>query len=106
MTALANLPPAQLQTRAEIAVTPHGREIRLHLQNPSPALAFQVRAAVRTPSGGLIAPVFWSDNWVELTPGEAATLTAQLPEGASDTPVVQIEGWNIRSVTITPQNAR
>jgi hypothetical protein len=41
-----------------------------------------------------------------LTPGEAATLTAQLPEGASNTPVVQIEGWNIGSVTITPENAR
>ena len=27
-------------------------------------------------SGGLIAPVFWSDNWIELTPGESTTLTA------------------------------
>jgi exo-1,4-beta-D-glucosaminidase len=106
LTALANLPPAQLQAQAEIGVTAHGRQVRLHLQNSSAALAFQVRAAVRTSSGGLIAPVFWSDNWIELTPGEATTLTAELPESAPGAPVVQVEGWNIQPQTITPQTAK
>ena len=59
----------------------------LRLKNSSNTLAFQVRAAARTPSGGLIAPVFWSDNWIELTPGESTELTAQLPEGLTDAPV-------------------
>ncbi len=106
LTALAALPAAQLQTHAEIAATDHGREIRLHLQNSSAVLAFQVRAAVRTSSGGLIAPVFWSDNWIELTPGEATTLTAELPDSAAEAPVVQIDGWNIQPATITPETAR
>ena len=102
LTALTNLPPAKVLAHAEIANTPRGREVRLHLENTSAALAFQIRAAVRTPSGGLIAPVFWSDNWIELPPGESTTLTALLPEGADGVPAVQIEGWNIASVSIAP----
>jgi len=102
LTALASLPPAKLDARAEIETTPRGRELRLHLGNQSTALAFQVRGAVRTQTGGLIAPVFWSDNWIEIEPGESRVLTALLPEGVVSEPVVQIEGWNVAAQTITP----
>ncbi|MGA9063265.1 MAG: glycosyl hydrolase family 2 [Terracidiphilus sp.] len=102
LSALMSLPPANLLSRAEIGNTSSGREIRVHLDNQSTALAFQIRAAVRTPSGGLIAPVLWSDNWIELAPGESRTLTALLPENAFVAPIVQLEGWNIAPETITP----
>jgi exo-1,4-beta-D-glucosaminidase len=105
LTALASLPPAKVLARAEIEKTARGRELRLHLDNQSTVLAFQLRAAVRTQSGGLIAPVFWSDNWIELTPGESRTLTALLPDSAAGESIVQIEGWNIASETITPTPA-
>jgi exo-1,4-beta-D-glucosaminidase len=102
LTALANLPPAKVTARAEIESTPNGRELRLHLDNSADALAFQVSAALRTSSGALIAPVFWSDNWIELIPGESRTLTALLPESAPADPVVLLAGWNIAPETITP----
>jgi exo-1,4-beta-D-glucosaminidase len=102
MTALASLPQAKITTRAEIENTPRGREIRVHFENKSDALAFQLRGAIRTPTGGLIAPVFWSDNWIELVPGESRTLTALLPENAGAAPALQIEGWNVAAETITP----
>jgi exo-1,4-beta-D-glucosaminidase len=102
LTALASLPPAKVIARAEFENTSRGRKLRLHLDNQSTALAFQIRASVRTQSGGLIAPVFWSDNWIELAPGESRTLTALLPENAVAAPIVQLEGWNIALETITP----
>ena len=105
LTALARLPSATVTANAEIESTAHGRELRVHLSNTSSALVFQLRAAVRTASGDLVAPVYWSDNWIELTPGEATTLTAQLPESAGGTPVVQLEGWNVAAATITPTTA-
>ena len=105
LTALASLPPAPVKARAEIENTSQGRTVTVHLDNPSGALAFQVHAAVRTANGGLLAPVFWSDNWIELTPGESTTLTALLPEGDSSLPQVQIEGWNIAPITLTPTAA-
>jgi exo-1,4-beta-D-glucosaminidase len=102
LTALTHLPEATVQASATIAQTPQGREIRLHLDNSSSALAFQIGAAVRTSSGDLVAPVFWSDNLIELTPGESTTLTALLPENAPADPVVKLEGWNIAPATLTP----
>ena len=105
LTALAHLPAAQVEAHAELTTTAKGREIQVHLANHSSALAFQVRAAARTPSGGLIAPVFWSDNWIELPPGESTTLTAQLPEGDNSTPVVNIAGWNVAPIKLTPTTA-
>jgi exo-1,4-beta-D-glucosaminidase len=102
LTALANLPPATVQATAEIESSANGRELRVHLNNSSSVLAFQLHAAVRTASGGLIAPVLWSDNWVELIPGESTTLTAILPDGESQLPEVQIEGWNVAPSSIAP----
>ncbi len=102
LTALANLPPATVQATAAIESTSRGRELHVHLSNSSAALAFQLRAAVRTASGDLIAPVFWSDNWIELTPGESTDLTALLPESDSGVPVVDIEGWNVAPAKLTP----
>jgi exo-1,4-beta-D-glucosaminidase len=105
LTALANLPAAKVVAHAEIEKTARGREVRVELENPSEALAFQVSAAVRTQTGGLIAPVIWSDNWIELVPGEKRVLTALLPESGADAPTVQIASWNAGSQTITPTAA-
>jgi len=105
MTALGHLPTAKVTAHAEIASTPQGREIQLHLKNDSGALAFQVSARVRTPTGELVAPVIWSDDWIELTPGESRTLVAQLPKSAPGDAVVKLAGWNIESATLTPAPA-
>ena len=105
LSALTQLPQAQITAQAEIDATNEGHEIRLKLENKSNALAFQISAAARTSSGGLIAPVMWSDNWIALGPGESRTLTAILPQGAESAasgPVVQLNGWNITPQTITP----
>ena len=93
--------PAQ----AEMEKTTRGRAMRVELENTSAALAFQVSVAVRTQSGGLIAPVIWSDNWIELVPGEKRVLTALLPGDEADAPAVKIESWNAGSQTITPMAA-
>lgn len=105
LSALTDLPQAKVVVHAEIEDTQHGRELRMKIDNTSELLAFQLSAAVRTQSGGLIAPVLWSDNWIELVPGESRTLTAMLPEDAPSAPIVQIEGWNIAAQTITPTAA-
>ena len=102
LTALTTLPKAEVESSADVQDTPHGREIVVHLKNPSNALAFQVHAAVRTPGDDLVAPVFWSDNWVELTPGESTTLTAVVPHNARGELRVQVDGWNVAPAVLTP----
>jgi exo-1,4-beta-D-glucosaminidase len=104
LTDLASLPAATVVAHAAIEKTAQGREVRVTLDNSTSALAFQLHAAIRTNDGELVAPVMWSDNWIELAPGESRTLTAILPEGADvamNAPIVQIEGWNVAAVTLT-----
>jgi exo-1,4-beta-D-glucosaminidase len=100
LSALTGLPAAQVQAAAVIEKSAQGRVVKVHLTNSRSALAFQLRAAVRTKDGGLIAPVYWSDNWVELAPGETTELTAQLPEDAPESLEVQVEGWNVAPVKL------
>ncbi len=106
LSALTHLPPATVTAHAEIEPSPRGKRVRLELKNTSNALAFQVRFELLTPSGDLIAPVIWSDDWIELTPGESRTFTtAALPKDAPSDAVVKLSGWNIRSATVTPAPA-
>ena len=102
LTALASLPAARIHANAEIEDTSDGQQLRVHIENSSAQLAFQVHAAVHTPSGDLVAPVFWSDNWIEIPPGKSADLTALLPERFTGTPLLQIDAWNVAPMTLTP----
>jgi exo-1,4-beta-D-glucosaminidase len=105
LTALASLPASKVDARAQLENKARGRQISVELHNSSVELAFQVHAAFRTSTGGLIAPVLWSDNWIELEPGETRTLTAELPDDTPQGSIVRIEGWNVATQTITPTAA-
>jgi exo-1,4-beta-D-glucosaminidase len=100
LSALTSLPQTKVDATVSIDKTERGRVLHVRLSNSPQALAFQIRAAVRTADDGLIAPVYWSDNWIELAPGETTELTAQLPEDAPETIAVQVEGWNIAPVRV------
>jgi exo-1,4-beta-D-glucosaminidase len=100
MKALRSLPKASVEAKTRTVDSPQERIVELELHNPSAALAFQISAAVRTETGDLVAPVLWSDNYIELMPGESRTLTAILPKNAPATPSILVTGWNIRSQTL------
>ncbi|KAA6456422.1 glycosyl hydrolase family 2 [Acidobacteria bacterium AB60] len=106
LTALASLPAAHVDATAALERSADGRRcVRVQLHNSDAALAFQLSAAARTASGDLIAPVFWSDNWIELEPGEEITLTAELPDDAPADPAILIQGLNVAPITLHPQTA-
>jgi exo-1,4-beta-D-glucosaminidase len=96
LTDLANLPSSKVVAYAALV---DGR-LKVRLENPSSALAFQIHLTVRTSAGELIVPALWSDNWIELVPGESRLLTAQLPKGSTVAPVVDIVGWNVAPETL------
>ncbi|HTW48831.1 MAG TPA: hypothetical protein VMD92_12835 [Acidobacteriaceae bacterium] len=100
LQALRSLPPAAVQATVRENSASDGVTVEVALRNSSHALAFQIAAAIRTKSGDLIAPVFWSDNYIELLPGESRTLTAVLPPHTPAGAVVKVSGWNIPEQTL------
>lgn len=92
------LPSVKIDVTSRFEEQGAERLARVTLHNPSPHLAFFVRAILVNGEGGeIIAPVFWDTNCVSLLPDERKTLTAHFaaskPGGA--TPVVKLEGWNV-----------
>lgn len=85
-----------------------GGEVAVHLRNPSPHLAFQVRLAINDASGDEVLPVFWSDNYTELMPGESATISARYPSwnGLHSGAKLEVSGWNIEPITINLSSVR
>lgn len=67
------------------------------LTNSSTSLAFLIHARV-TNGGSDVLPVFWTDNYISLLPGETRTLTANFPTGTLPPgSIVQIDGFNVNA---------
>ncbi len=87
-------------------VTRHDANGRLLLDvtlaNPGREMALMAHLQLRRrASGERVLPVFYSDNYLSLAPGEARTITvdASLADLKGDTPLLVLDGWN---VSITP----
>lgn len=97
MQALRSLPQAKVEAKAIRTAT----GVDVELRNPSKNLAFQVAVAARGGDGEDITPTLWSDNYVELMPGESLTLRASLPEHLSRQPSIAVSGWNVPEVVLS-----
>ncbi|MBM3891124.1 MAG: hypothetical protein FJ388_18585 [Verrucomicrobia bacterium] len=98
-SALAQLPPVKLNVSHQIERRGQQR-IHVRLQNPTDRLAFFIQLALtRERQGDEVLPVFWSDNYFSLLPGESktveATFAAEDLHGA--TPVIEVGGWNMET---------
>ena len=98
MTSLQQLPKAQIESSLQV-----GNDgtwlVRLH--NPSRTIAFQVAVEALNKRGEDISPLPWSDNYIELMPGETRSLSAMPPASASEASIV-VSGWNTGSSTLRP----
>jgi exo-1,4-beta-D-glucosaminidase len=96
-TALTGMPRAVLKTSARFSSSEGKGEARVTLSNPGKSIAFFTRLQVVGRGGEEALPVFWSDNYVSLLPGETRVLTASYAtrdlHGAP--PRVRVSGWNV-----------
>lgn len=68
------------------------------LHNPSQAVALMAHLQLRKARSGVrVLPVFYSDNYVSLLPGEGKTLTveAQTSDLGGEAPLLALDGWNV-----------
>ncbi|HKV98572.1 MAG TPA: glycoside hydrolase family 2 TIM barrel-domain containing protein [Vicinamibacterales bacterium] len=118
LTALNALPMVTLDAE----VTRHDAAgavlIDVTLANPSSQVALLAHVQLRNQRTNLrVLPVFYSDNYVTLLPGERRTITieAAAKDLGNDRPLVTLDGWNVttaardlvgaRGVSIAPNLA-
>ncbi len=97
LTALAQLPATTLDATLALETVAAGdARARVHVGNTGRALAFQVHLKLTDGKGGReILPVYWEDNYLALLPGEAREITVAYPAGASASPALEVEAWNV-----------
>jgi exo-1,4-beta-D-glucosaminidase len=90
------------QARIEASATKEGKGIAVHLRNPSNTLAFQVSVSAVGPDGENIVPTLWSDNYIELMPGESATVSTSIPPHVPQNYSVVVSSWNAPTINLHP----
>jgi len=98
LTALADLPETTLAL--EVAPAEPDGVVRVRVRNAGSSLAFQVHLRVEDADlGEEVLPVFWSDNYLPLLPGESRMVTAAFSDGQAPARVtVTAEAWNAARV--------
>jgi beta-mannosidase len=98
LTGLAALPTADLQATATMRSEGTNTIMTVTLQNPTPTIALMTHLQLHQKrSGKRVLPVFYSDNYVTLVPGESRTLTIQFAtkDLGRDSPLLLIDGFNV-----------
>jgi len=78
--------------------------VEVTLTNPGKAIALMAHLQLRRKStGDRVLPVFYSDNYIWLDPGESRTIMidAALADLKGDVPLVVVDGWNVDVTPVT-----
>jgi len=111
-TALNKLPAVVLDIQAKRHAGEGKCRLDVRVKNPSQAIALMAHLQLRRErSGQRVLPVFYSENYLSLLPGESKTLTveAALADLAGESPLLAVDGWNVtvpastsKAVSIAP----
>jgi hypothetical protein len=100
--ALTTLPMVTLDIQASRYDVGHDCVLEVSVQNPSRSIALMGHLQLRKDrSGDRVLPVFYSDNYLSLLPGERKSLTVDVAAAdlGGEQPVLAVDGWN---VTVKP----
>ena len=102
---LNQLPTAKLDVSATAQAEAANTVLSVVLHNPTEIIAVMAHLQLhRKKSGERVLPVFYSDNYLSLAPGEARTISIQV--GTADlkgeVPLITLDGFNI---DVTPTDA-
>ncbi len=95
--ALNSLPMVTLDIQAKRHNKAGVCRLDVVLHNPSSAVALMTHLQLRKASGQRVLPVFYSENYVSLLPGESRTLSIETSVAglAGEAPLLAVDGWNV-----------
>jgi exo-1,4-beta-D-glucosaminidase len=102
LSGLNNLPKAKVSVTKLMRVTGSEHWITLSLANNGNCVAFMVHPRLTRGKGGDdVVPVFWSDNYFSLLPGEKKSVTVKFDSSslAGKSPELIVDGWNLEPMT-------
>jgi exo-1,4-beta-D-glucosaminidase len=101
LTGLESLPKVKLSITRSMENAGSTSVLTVVIENRSNSIAFMVHPRVtRGQAGEDVTPIFWSDNYFSLLPGEKKSVTARYDNSsvAGATPELFVDGWNVDPV--------
>jgi exo-1,4-beta-D-glucosaminidase len=102
LTGLNSLPKANVTITKLVSANGSKYVMTVMAENKGKVIAFMVHPRVTRGKGGEdITPIFWSDNYFSLLPGEKKSVTARFDFSSQDgvTPELVVDGWNVEPTT-------
>jgi exo-1,4-beta-D-glucosaminidase len=102
LAGLNNLPKATVAVTKSFKTAGNDAVLTVVAENRGNSVAFMVHPRVTRGKGGEdVTPIFWSDNYFSLLPGEKKTVTARFDSSSSEgtAPALVVEGWNVDPTT-------
>ena len=102
LTGLNGLPQAKVAITKSVRSNGATHWMTVSLANNGSSVAFMVHPRLSRGKGGDdVVPVFWSDNYFSLLPGEKKSVTVQFDSSllAGATPELVVDGWNLEPAT-------
>ncbi len=98
LSALNTLPKATVAVSKKLALNGSEFLLTVQVENKGDSVAFMIHPRVLRGKGGEdVTPIFWSDNYFSLLPGEKKTVTARFGRSSigGATPELVVDGWNV-----------
>jgi len=95
---LMKLPTAMIEAVADSHVDGDKTMLTVRLHNPTETIALMTHLQLHQgQSGKRVLPVFYSDNYITLVPGESRTVTieAATKDLAGESPQILVDGFNV-----------
>ena len=81
------------------------RKVDVTLTNPSRVPVLNTKLTLLDAAGARVLPVYWSDNYVALMPGESRTVSAEFAGGQGELKVA-VRAWNGPEQAVAVDTAR
>ena len=92
---LNGLEPQPLEVTAKGSESGLGLAVAVRVTNASLVPVLNAKITMLDDAGMRVLPVYYSDNYITLLPGESRELDVRCPAGASHCARVALRGWNV-----------
>ena len=95
-TSLQNLPKSKLIVNYTLQEQAQEIKISVSLENPTQHISFFNRLNIKTSSGNIVSPIYWSDNFITLFPKQSLSISGSFRKSCLHgfAPIFKIDGLN------------
>lgn len=95
---LNKMPAAELSIKHEIVNKGETVVVKVNIENNTPHVSLLNKLKIKNNKGQSVLPVFYSDNYISLLPGEKRTINLSFENNNDEQTYLLVEGWNNRPI--------